>query len=142
MVLQRPEASKLPKVVRRGHKSSFGQLEKWSPKSLLHQCNPLLHHCSRLLVHICTKTPFAPSYNHFGQFLRLRASIAGSSGRKLRWEKTRALKSVTRVSRLRDAETTILTKFAFWTGLGRGKIYGKLSQNAAFPGKFHDNKIW
>ena len=30
----------------------------------------------------------------------------------------------------RDAETTILIKFAFWRGLGRGKIYGKLSQNA------------
>ena len=38
---------------------------------------------------------------------------------------------------LRDAETTILIKFAFWRGLG--KFYGKLSPNAVFPGKFHDN---
>ena len=44
--------------------------------------------------------------------------------------------------RFRDAETTILTKFAFWRGLGRAKIYGKLSRKAVFPGKFHDNKIW
>ena len=42
----------------------------------------------------------------------------------------------------RDAETTILIKFVFWRGLGRGKIYGKLSQNGVFPGKFHDNIIW
>ena len=27
-------------------------------------------------------------------------------------------------------------------GVGEGKIYGKLSKNAVFPGKFHDNKIW
>ena len=46
------------------------------------------------------------------------------------------------VTQIRDAETTILIKFAFWRGLGRGKIYGKLPQNAVFPGKFHDNKIW
>ena len=37
---------------------------------------------------------------------------------------------------LRDAETTILIKFAFWRGLGRGNFYG------VFPRKFHDNKIW
>ena len=34
----------------------------------------------------------------------------------------------------RDAETTILIKFAFWSGSGRGKIYGQLSKNAVFPG--------
>ena len=38
---------------------------------------------------------------------------------------------------IRDAETTILIKIAFWRGLERGKIYGKLSKNAFFPGKFH-----
>ena len=43
---------------------------------------------------------------------------------------------------IRDSETTILIKFAFWSLSGRGKIYGKLSQNAIFPWKFHDNKIW
>ena len=43
---------------------------------------------------------------------------------------------------LRAAETTIIIKFAFWRGLGRGKFYGKLSPNAVFPEKFHDNKIW
>ena len=43
---------------------------------------------------------------------------------------------------VRDAETTILRKFAFWSGLGRGNIYGKLSQSAGFPGKCHDNTIW
>ena len=44
----------------------------------------------------------------------------------------------------RDAETTILIKFAFWRGptLGEEENYGKLPQNAIFPGKFHDNKIW
>ena len=26
--------------------------------------------------------------------------------------------------------------------VGEGEIYGKLSQNAVFPGKFHDNQIW
>ena len=42
-----------------------------------------------------------------------------------------------------NSETTLLVKFAFWRGLRRGRIYGKLSQNAVFfPGKFHDNKIW
>ena len=40
----RPPTSKLPKVVRRGRKRCCNQLEKWSPKSLLHQCNPLLVH--------------------------------------------------------------------------------------------------
>ena len=42
----------------------------------------------------------------------------------------------------KNAETTILIKFAFLRGLGTGKIYGKLSKNAVFPGKFHDNKTW
>ena len=42
---------------------------------------------------------------------------------------------------IRDAETTISIKFAFWRGSGRGSIYGKLSKNAFFPEKFHDNKI-
>ena len=32
----------------------------------------------------------------------------------------------------RDAETTILIKFAFWRGLGRRKIYGKLAKHAIF----------
>ena len=41
-----------------------------------------------------------------------------------------------------NAETTILIKFAFWRGLGRGEIEGKLSKTAVFLGKFHDNKIW
>ena len=50
------ETSKLPKVVWRGCKRCFGQLEKGSPKSLLHQCNPVVHHCNRLLVHIDQKT--------------------------------------------------------------------------------------
>ena len=46
-------------------------------------------------------------------------------------------------SSFRDAETTIiLIKFArFGRGFRRGKIYRKLSKNAVFPGKFHDNKI-
>ena len=39
-LLQRPETSKLLKVVRRGCKRCFGQMEKGSPKSLLHYCNP------------------------------------------------------------------------------------------------------
>ena len=44
---------------------------------------------------------------------------------------------------IRDAETKRLVKFAFWRGLGRGKIYGKLSpKHCFFPGKYHDSKIW
>ena len=57
------ETSKMPKVVRRGCKGCFDQLERWSPKSLLHQCNlvlhqcnPLLHQCSMILVHIHQNT--------------------------------------------------------------------------------------
>ena len=38
----------------------------------------------------------------------------------------------TTLSQRLDAETTILVKFAFWRGLGRGKIYGTLSENAVF----------
>ena len=41
-LLQRPETSKLPKVVSIGCKRCFGHLEKWSPKSLLHQWNLLV----------------------------------------------------------------------------------------------------
>ena len=33
-------------------------------------------------------------------------------------------------------------KIAFWRGLGREKIEGKLSIDPIFLGKFHDNKIW
>ena len=57
-------------------------------------------------------------------------------------EQTQAQKKFPWRVKLRDAETTILIKFAFWKGVGEGKIYGKLSKNAVFPGKFHDNKIW
>ena len=35
---------------------------------------------------------------------------------------------------VRDAETTILIKFAFWRGLGRGKNYRKLSKTLFFLG--------
>ena len=44
----------------------------------------------------------------------------------------------------RDAETTIVIKFASWRGSGRGKFEGKLSKNAVlfWGGEFHDNKIW
>ena len=45
-LLQGPETSELPKVVSRGCKSCFDLLEKGSPKSLLHQCNPVLHQCN------------------------------------------------------------------------------------------------
>ena len=70
--------SNLPKVVRRGCKRCFDHLEKWSPKSLwhqchpvLHQCNPLLHQCNRLLVHIhhntfCTLSVSGLCSRHFG----------------------------------------------------------------------------
>ena len=58
-LLQSPETSKFPKVVMRWCNRCFGQLQKGSPKSLLHQCNPVLHQCnpllhqsSRLLVHM------------------------------------------------------------------------------------------
>ena len=40
------------------------------------------------------------------------------------------------VSTLRDAETTVLIKFAFWRGLGREKFYGKLSKTQFFLGNF------
>ena len=40
----------------------------------------------------------------------------------------------TKTTLFRDAETTILIKFAFWSRLGRGKIYGKLPKNAVFLG--------
>ena len=38
-------------------------------------------------------------------------------------------------------KNSILTEFAFWRGLGRGKLT-EIVQNTVFPGKFHDNKIW
>ena len=44
--------------------------------------------------------------------------------------------------KFRDAETTILIKCAFWSGLGRGKFTENRPRNAVFfPEKFHDNKI-
>ena len=42
----------------------------------------------------------------------------------------------------RDAETTMLIKFAFWRGLGRGKFTENCPRMLFFPGKYHDNKIW
>ena len=42
VLLQGPETSKVPKVVRRGCKSCFGHKEQRSPKSLLHYQNPVL----------------------------------------------------------------------------------------------------
>ena len=35
-----------------------------------------------------------------------------------------------------------INKICVLEGIGEGEIYGKLSQNAVFRGKFHDNKIW
>ena len=52
---------------RRGCKRCFDQLERWSPESVLHQCDPLLHQCNRLLVHMHQNT-FAPSPNTLGTF--------------------------------------------------------------------------
>ena len=37
-------------------------------------------------------------------------------------------------TKVRDAETTILIRFAFWRGLGEGKTYGKLSKTLFFLG--------
>ena len=34
-----------------------------------------------------------------------------------------------------------MNKICVLEGVGEGTFYGKLSQNAVFPGKFHDNKI-
>ena len=66
-LLQGPETSKVPKVVRRGCKRCFGPRGQRSPKSLLHHLNPVLHRCNSLL-HQCKRTllprskrPFAPS---------------------------------------------------------------------------------
>ena len=47
-----PKPPTLPEVIQRGCKRCSGQLEKWSPKSRLHQCNPRLHECRMLLVHL------------------------------------------------------------------------------------------
>ena len=62
-LLQGPETSKVPKVVRRGCKRCFGPREQRSPKSLLHhlnpvlhRCNPLLHQCKRILAPWVQKT--------------------------------------------------------------------------------------
>ena len=62
-LLQGPEISKVPKVVRRGCKRCFGPREQRSPKSLLHhqkpvlhRCNSLLHQCKRTLVPLAQKT--------------------------------------------------------------------------------------
>ena len=33
-------------------------------------------------------------------------------------------------------------KICVLEGVGEGEFYGKVSQNAVFPGKFHDNNIW
>ena len=43
---------------------------------------------------------------------------------------------------IRDAETTILLKFAFWKGWGRGNFMENCPKTPFFPEKFHDNKIW
>ena len=74
-LLQWPDTSKLPKVLRRGCKRCFGAM--WA-KSLLHWCKrglpwckTGLHWCKRLLGGLflqVPKTPFAPSPYHFGQF--------------------------------------------------------------------------
>ena len=55
VLLQGPETSKVPKVVRRGCKRCFGPKEQRSPKSLLHHQNPVLHRCNSLL-HQCKRT--------------------------------------------------------------------------------------
>ena len=68
---------KIAEVGRRGCKRCFDQLERWSPESLLHQCNPVLHQCNpvlhqcnpclhqcnRLLVHMLQNTlhPLLPT---------------------------------------------------------------------------------
>ena len=71
-LLQGPETSNVPKVVRRGCKKSFGPREQRSPKSLLHHLNPVLHRCNSLL-HQCKRTlppgpkrPFAPLLTTLG----------------------------------------------------------------------------
>ena len=73
-LLQGPETSKVPKVVRRGCKRCFGPREQRSPKSLLHhqnrvlhRCNSLLHQCKRTLA-LGAKKTLAPSPNHFWEF--------------------------------------------------------------------------
>ena len=60
---------------RRGCKRRCGQLEKGSPKTLLHQCNPilhqcnpLLHQCSRRLIHIHQITFCTPRRSTLGNF--------------------------------------------------------------------------
>ena len=54
-LLQGPETSKVPKVVRRGCKRCSGPREQRSPKSLLHHQNPVLHRCNSLL-HQCKRS--------------------------------------------------------------------------------------
>ena len=73
-------------MVRRGCKRCFDHLDKWSPKSLLrqcnpllHQCNPLLHQCNRLLVHIHQNT-FGTLSKPLWAIMRFWASVAGTSG--------------------------------------------------------------
>ena len=78
-LLQGPEASKLPKVVRRGCKRSFGPREQRSPKSLLHHLNPVLHRCNSLL-HQCKRT-LLPGSKTFAP-LRFLAPVAGTRSRK------------------------------------------------------------
>ena len=66
-LLQSPETPKFPKV-RRGCKRCFGQLQKGSLKRLV--CTSATLSCTNLtgFWSTCTKTPFAPSPNHFGAF--------------------------------------------------------------------------
>ena len=68
--------------------------------------------------------------------------------RKSAKERKRAQKDAKERKRalmLRDAETTILIKFAFWRGLGRGSFTENCPKALCFFffwEKFHDNKIW
>ena len=56
----------------------------------------------------------------------------GSAGEKTRQREKHAKKPPTKSPRYRDAETTILIKFAFWRGSGRGKIYGRIGPKTLF----------
>ena len=89
-LLQGPETSKVPKVVRRGCKRCFGPGEQRSPKSLLHHPNPVLHLCNSLL-HQCKRTlalwaqkTFCTLSKPLWALLRFRASVAGTQGRNAR----------------------------------------------------------
>ena len=87
-LLQAPETSKAPKVVRRGCKRCFGPRAQRSPKSLLHHLNPVLHRRNSLL-HQCKMTlapwvqkTFCTLSWPLWALLRFRAPVASTRGQR------------------------------------------------------------